>query len=402
MNTRITANIIKYWSSITTHFVLAGRPLPSRLGPALFRRVKIEMTAEGAIPIYKPHRSELDVKYLTALYEGHPEFLDQILKVYTPIRIISPGDACPQELQLHPIPLFQGNLRTPFLMPEYSETILKLIQSGKPILLVGPNGSGKTRLVQELAKRNQQKVRRVNLDGSLTPEAFLGATKVRTKISKDGAPQTETYFQQGPVTLAMQEGSWLILDEVDKAQPEYLCSLHPIAEDISNPIILLDDGGRAVHPHPSFRIIATANTMGQADEFSSGYAPGTSPMNQAFIDRFSIFKVTFPPNEEEIINGFLHNEELASKFIEVAKLTRQATSRGEVTHFDFSTRRLISLATTFSVLSCLKDAFELELLSRLPEATRSLVESFISNVFGSAWKESTESQGTREEPVEKP
>jgi cobaltochelatase CobS len=300
------------------------------------------------------------------------------------------------------MPLFQNNLHTPFLMPEYSETILKLIQSGKPILLVGPNGSGKTRLVQELASQNQQKVRRVNLDGSLTPEAFLGATKVRTTVFKDGAPHAQTYFQPGPVTLAMMEGSWLILDEVDKAMPEYLCSLHPIAEDITNPIILLDDGGRAVHPHPNFRIIATSNTLGQPDELSSGYAPGTSPLNQAFLDRFSIFKVTFPPNENQIINGVLHDEELASKLIEVAKLTRQATSRGELTHFDLSTRRLISLATTFSVLSSLKDAFELELLSRLPDATRSLVESFISNVFGSAWKESTESASTQEEPAKKP
>ena len=58
-----------------------------------------------------------------------------------------------------------------------------------------------------------------------------------------GAPQTETYFQLGLVTLAMTEGSWLILDDVNKAMPEYLCSPHPVSEDVISPVVLLDVGG---------------------------------------------------------------------------------------------------------------------------------------------------------------
>jgi hypothetical protein len=125
-------------------------------------------------------------------------------------------------------------------------------------------------------------------------------------------------------------------------------------------------------------------------------------MNQAFLDRFSIFKVSFPPNEHEIINEVLCDKMLASKLVEVARLTRQAAQNGEITHFDFSTRRLISLATSYTALSSLKDAYEMELLSRLPNGTRSLVESFISNVFGTSWKSikvRTATEGRRSEEV---
>jgi cobaltochelatase CobS len=282
--------------------------------------------------------------------------------------------------------LFENPLNPPFTMPKYAEMVYRTIESGKPVLLVGPNGSGKTRLYKELAAQCQRKLRRVNLDGSLTPEAFLGAPRVRSKIGESGAVQTETFFQPGPVTLAMEQGDWLVLDEVDKALPEYLCALHPITEDIKNPLVLLDDGAREVFAHPNFRIMATSNTLGQAEDFSSGYSPGASQINQAFLDRFSILRVDFPEHEDQIINTVLQNDELSLSLTRVARLTREASSKGELTHFDFSTRRLIALATSFVSLSSLKDAMELELLSRLPSETRSLVESFISNVFGSGWK----------------
>jgi len=82
------------------------------------------------------------------------------------------------------------------------------------------------------------------MDGNMTPESFIGATKVRTKTGSDGSITAETYFQLGPVALAVQNGDVLILDEIDRAQPEYLTALQAILEDTSAPLVLNDDGVR--------------------------------------------------------------------------------------------------------------------------------------------------------------
>ena len=155
---------------------------------------------------------------------------------------------------------------------------------------------------------------------------------------------------------------------------------------LSAPLVLNDDGEREIPPHPGFRIVATSNTLGQPDDLSSGYAAGAAPMNQSLLDRFAILRVTFPENETDIINDILQNKDLSKKMVKLATLCRQAVSNGEISSWDFSTRRLIAWAKTFTTLDNFVDACEYEILSRHTPASRSLIESFINNIFGSSWK----------------
>jgi cobaltochelatase CobS len=156
-------------------------------------------------------------------------------------------------------------------------------------------------------------------------------------------------------------------------------------EDIHNPIVLNDDGGRAVIPHPDFRVLGAANTLGSMEDNSLGYY-GSSPMNAAFLDRFSILQVSYPPDEASIINDILDNMPLSEELVQVAKLARQAMGEGQLTGTPFSTRRLISWASSFKYLGDFDYATEIEILGRYTTAARSLVESFLTNVFGNNWR----------------
>jgi MoxR-like ATPase len=117
---------------------------------------------------------------------------------------------------------------------------------------------------------------------------------------------------------------------------------------------------------------------------------GSSPMNSAFKDRFAILQVDYPPDEIAIVNDILENRDIAEKLVKIAKLARQAMVEGRLTGTPFSTRRLIAWGSTFKYLADFEYATELEVLGRYAQAPRSLVESFISNIFGNNWRSFTD------------
>jgi hypothetical protein len=289
-----------------------------------------------------------------------------------------------------------------FIPPSYLENLENLILFGKPVLLVGTAGIGKTVGVHWLAKKNEKQIFRVNFDGGMTPESFIGAIRVKTEsiTLSDGTTdiRSVTFFQNGPVVNAAEQGGWLLLDELDKAQPEYAAALHAMLESVRNPIVLNDDGGRVVTPHPDFRIIATANTLGDVEDSSLGFF-GSSPMNAAFKDRFSIFRVSYPEEEFEILMKVFPCKDLVTKTLKVAQHVRDSGNSGFSGKLGvaLSPRRLVAFLTTFR-LFCVKNtiiseqkhfpnyflnAIQYEITSRLPSEDSNLVMQFFNDVFGS-------------------
>jgi cobaltochelatase CobS len=377
-----------YWSKQVKRYISKGKPFPERFCKALSRQTFISkvVTPEG-IAQYIPDRSPLATAALNEMYSLFPKDLDVILSIKEPIIINNAPAARKQRTPKKVIK--RPKFKIKFREPKYAKPVAKLIEQGRPIMLVGPAGSGKTQLFYNIARKAKKTLYRVNFDGGMTPDAFMGGMRLRTTNNPDGTFTQETYFQEGPVVKAAQEGAWLLLDELDKAQPEYAAALHAMTEDIYNPIVLNDDGGRIVTPHPNFRILATANTLGNMEESSLGYY-GSSPMNAAFKDRFAIMQVDYPPDETSIIDDILDNRDMAEKLVKIAKLARQAMLEGLLTGTPFSTRRLIAWASTYKYLEDFEYATELEVLGRYAEAPRSLVESFISNVFGNKWQSFTD------------
>jgi cobaltochelatase CobS len=98
----------------------------------------------------------------------------------------------------------------------------------------------------------------------------------------------------GPLTVAMKEGHWFLLNEFDYLDPATAAGLNSILE--GNPLEI-PETGEMVHAHENFRFIATANTNGAGDQ--TGLYSGTLRQNIAAMDRFFITQVDYPTVEQE-------------------------------------------------------------------------------------------------------
>lgn len=152
-----------------------------------------------------------------------------------------------------------------------------------PCLMGGPKGCGKTSLVMQLAARCNQPVFRINLNVGTTTRHLKGRV---------GAADGSTVFVPGIATMAMEAGAWLLLDEISGATPPVALCLFPMLEFSPPGEVILEDAQppRYVERHPDFRVMATDNTIGAAQEETRFNYGGTNPeVNEALLDRFGSF-----------------------------------------------------------------------------------------------------------------
>lgn len=149
----------------------------------------------------------------------------------------------------------------------------------EPLALSGPKGTGKTTLIEQIAAHCNIPVYRVNMN--------VG-TSVRHLKGRVGAQDGATVFVPGIVTMAMEHGAWLLLDEISGVTPPVALALFPVLEPQGR--VLLEDAQppRYTRRHPDFRVFATDNTLGAHMETARFAYTGTNPnMNEALLDRFT-------------------------------------------------------------------------------------------------------------------
>jgi len=160
-----------------------------------------------------------------------------------------------------------------------------------PCLLAGGKGSGKTTLVLQVAAHCNIPVYRLNCNSGTTSRHLKG----RVVASKGG-----TNFSPGVATRAMEEGAWLLLDELAGLSPDVALTLFPILEP--DGAVLLEDAmpARYVNRHPDFRIFGTDNSIGASQEATRFNYAGTNRVNSALLDRFhSFIEVPYMDKEDE-------------------------------------------------------------------------------------------------------
>lgn len=158
-------------------------------------------------------------------------------------------------------------------------------RSNLPILLKGPTGCGKSRLVEHMAAKLGRPLVTVSCHDETSAVDLLGRYLLRGE---------ETVWQDGPVTRAVREGAILYLDEIAEARPDVVVVLHP-----------LTDHRRQLFVERHDETIPAAPGFGLVVSFNPGYQRGLKELKPSTRQRFVAVHFDYPGAEleAEIVRG---------------------------------------------------------------------------------------------------
>ncbi|WP_158903424.1 AAA family ATPase [Burkholderia sp. L27(2015)] len=257
-----------------------------------------------------------------------------------------------------------------YLFPERFDEIIEDIVENRRIMLIGHTGSGKTSLIEQVAARAHYGVIRSNMNGQTTIGDFVGFWTV-----KGG----ETVWVDGVLPVAMRTGAWLIIDEIDFAEPAILAVLTAVLET-SGRLMLKEKGNEIVAPHPNFRLFATANAVGAMSQFRHLYQ-GSNLMNEAFLDRWRVYLIDYlsPQEEAQVLMQTLApamTMPMAHTLAAIAADCRAAFAREDLASA-FSTRRLLDWAQLMVRTGDPERAADPTIYAKVSPADAALIRSVI-------------------------
>lgn len=225
--------------------------------------------------------------------------------------------------------------------------ILDGIIGGDHMLLFGGTGTGKTSRVLQIAARIGQPVVRVNFNAQVSPSDLLGFM---------GIGAQGTVWHDGLLTTAMQEGYWILLDELDFCPPDVASVLFPVLEKVSRVVLKEHPAGKVVTGErlkpwtearkTGFRVFATGNSFGGE---SNGYH-GTQQQNKALLNRFTghgrVVQIAgmSPRDEKAMLRERCPwlPDKLIRRAVKFAQKVRSADAQNAAILPDFSTRELLN------------------------------------------------------------
>ena len=169
------------------------------------------------------------------------------------------------------------------------------VRHGIPCMLEGETATAKSTAILWLAMLARQNAVRVNLSGHTDTGELVGRFIPSTKTGKN-RPSWE--FAEGYIPRALREGWWVILDEVNLAEPQVLERLNPVLE-LPPTLVLTEYDGRRfgaggdIPVSKGFRLFGTMNP--------SEYA-GRATLSPAFRDRWGIWGHIAKPSEPELFD----------------------------------------------------------------------------------------------------
>jgi cobaltochelatase CobS len=256
------------------------------------------------------------------------------------------------------------------------------------VMITGYHGTGKSTHVEQVAARLNWPCVRVNLDSHVSRIDLVGKDAI---VLQDGKQVTE--FRDGILPWALQNNIALCFDEYDAGRPDVMFVIQRVLE-VSGRLTLLDQN-RVISPHPSFRLFATANTIGLGD--TSGLYHGTQQINQGQMDRWSIVTtLNYLPHDNEVnivaakVKSFQKSKDgldTIGKMVRVADLTRNAFMSGDLSTV-MSPRTVITWAENAEIFGDIGFAFRLTFLNKCDELERPLVAEFYQRSFGKDLPES--------------
>jgi len=194
-----------------------------------------------------------------------------------------------------------------------------------PVLLKGPTGCGKSRLVEAIAAEAGRPLITVACNEETSSVDLLGRHLV------EGG---DTVWQDGPVTRAVRTGAVLYLDEVAEAREDVIVVIHPLADHRRQ--LFLDRTNEVLHAADGFTLVVS---------FNPGYQRGLAELKPSTRQRFVAIAMGYPPPKVEIEIVMTEagvDRDVAKRLVGLAQKIRALVELGLAE--TVSTRLLVSAA----------------------------------------------------------
>ncbi len=313
---------------------------------------------------------------LATLPENRPERPDQRVRVRDTFGIDSDMEVMGFAARTEHVPEVDGTYR---FDRDTTLAILAGFTHNRRVMIQGYHGTGKSTHVEQVAARLNWPCLRVNLDSHISRIDLIGKDAI---VLKDGKQVTE--FREGILPWALQHACAMVFDEYDAGRPDVMFVIQRVLE-VEGKLTLLDQN-RVIRPHPSFRLFATANTVGLGD--TTGLYHGTQQINQGQMDRWNIVAtLNYLPHKQEsdIVSAKLGVADAAGRreveaMVSLADLTRAGFIAGDISTV-MSPRTVITWAENARIFGDVGFAFRLSFLNKCDEAERGTVAEYYQRCF---------------------
>ncbi len=194
-----------------------------------------------------------------------------------------------------------------------------------PVLLKGPTGCGKTRLVQTMAQEFGRPLITVACHEDLTAGDLVGRFLLRGG---------ETVWEDGPLTRAVRQGGICYLDEIVEARADTTVVIHPLADHRRE--LNIERLGESLTAPPEFMLVLSYNP---------GYQSVLKDLKPSTRQRMIAIELGYPSAEIEqriIVQEAACDVGLAGRLVRLGQAIRALRQEGLAE--GASTRTLISTA----------------------------------------------------------
>jgi cobaltochelatase CobS len=261
---------------------LTGAPIPTPTPEPAPMALPIHQTVPAPVaPVAQAPASDVDA--LDMLKRGIAALAGSTLDEARVVSLIHTHAPKPDHVT---VTVHTTTARLPVTLPDEARhavfpDVLACIGAGEHVYLVGPAGSGKTTLADQVAKA-------LNL-----PFRFCGA--LDSKYALTGFRDAHGHVARTPFRDAYEHGGVFLLDEIDASHPSVPLTLNAALANGHH-----DFPDAIVSRHPDFRCIAAANTYGAG---ADRVYVGRNQLDAATLDRFAMIPMDYDEKLEAHIGA---------------------------------------------------------------------------------------------------